>query len=414
MKGIINWLTNSFAPAMNKLFSKPWLAAISSCMQKVIPFILTGSVVYLYNVVVSFVPSLPSITPILQYSFGVLGMIISFMMANQCMEKLNHPAYLVNAGITSICMFFMIACPIGDNADKYSAFLTNIGPSGIMVAIITGLYVSLIFHLWSKVKFLEDSAVPDFVAGWLNMIIPNFIILGSGMLLVNVLQINIYSVITSLFAPIQNIGQTLPGFILVCFIPAFFYTMGISSWFFSAITTPIYLAGIQANIDAVAAGGIATNIVTREAVFTLGYITMGGICATLCLNILMLFSKSKQLKLLGKIYIIPSIFNINEPIVYGTVAYNPLLMLPAWINAIVGPIYVWLLMKNGLLNIPSKLIQVGQIPVPFSSVLVTEDMRALLWFAIIFAIQMVTWFPFFKVYEKQKLAEEAKENKIIE
>ena len=91
--------------------------------------------------------------------------------------------------------------------------------------------------------------------------------------------------------------------------------MGISSWMFGAVTTPIFMAGIQANIDAVAAGGIATNIVTSESTFTLAFVTMGGMCATLGLNVLMCFSKSKQLKTLGRIFIAPSIFNINEPVI---------------------------------------------------------------------------------------------------
>ena len=41
MKKFMNWLSESFAPTMNKFFSKPWLAAVSSCMQKIIPGSLT-------------------------------------------------------------------------------------------------------------------------------------------------------------------------------------------------------------------------------------------------------------------------------------------------------------------------------------------------------------------------------------
>lgn len=249
--------------------------------------------------------------------------------------------------------------------------------------------------------------MPDFVTAWINTIVPNLLTLGIMMILVNVLNLDIYSLVIAAFMPLANIGQTLPGFILICLIPAFFYTLGISSWTFNAVTTPIFMAGIQANIDAVAAGGVATNIVTSESVFTLAFITMGGMCATLGLNALMCFSKSRQLKTLGRVFIIPSIFNINEPIMYGgKVVMNPVLMIPAWINSIVGPIYVWVLMSTGLLNIPEKMIQVGQIPAPICSVMVTEDIRALLWWGVLFVIYLVIWYPFFKAYEKQKLAEE--------
>lgn len=407
MKKLMDWLENSFVPKANKLFSYPWIAAFSSTMQKIIPFILTGSVIYFYNVFVSFFPALPDLSPILNFSFGIISLIVAFMMANQAMEKLNHPEYVINAGLASIGVFLMVAMPLGENADSISALMGNLGAAGIAVGLIVGLYTSLIFHLWGKLHFMQDSSMPDFVTAWINTIVPNLLTLGIMMILVNVLNLDIYSLVIAAFMPLANIGQTLPGFILICLIPAFFYTLGISSWTFNAVTTPIFMAGIQANIDAVAAGGVATNIVTSESVFTLAFITMGGMCATLGLNALMCFSKSRQLKTLGRVFIIPSIFNINEPIMYGgKVVMNPVLMIPAWINSIVGPIYVWVLMSTGLLNIPEKMIQVGQIPAPICSVMVTEDIRALLWWGVLFVIYLVIWYPFFKAYEKQKLVEE--------
>lgn len=137
---------------------------------------------------------------------------------------------------------------------------------------------------------------------------------------------------------------------------------------------------------------------------------MGGVGATLTLNLLMLFSKSKGLKTIGKLTIVPSIFNINEPIMYSApVVMNPLLMVPMWINAITGPTIVYLAMYTDLLNIPSKMIQVGQIPAPFSSVMITEDLRAILVYILLFGVYLVTWYPFFKVFERQRIKEEKAE-----
>lgn len=403
----MKWLAESFAPAMERLFSKPWPSAISACMQKVIPFILTGSVIYLYNVAKSFIPELPDLSPIASFSFGTISLLIAFMMANQCMEKLNHPFYVINAGLVAICTMLMAVTPVDQAAEGgLATLISGIGASGIAVGMLIGLYVAVIFNLWAKLKFLEDSSISDFVGGWINTIIPTLISLGLMMGLVYGLGVNITNAILSVFNPIASISQTLPGFILLTTIPAIFYTMGISSWMFGAVTTPIFLAGIQANIDAVAAGGIATNIVTSEATFTLAFITMGGMCCTLGLNVLMCFSKCKKLKTLGRIFIIPSIFNINEPIMYSSVVFNPLLMLPAWITTIVGTTYVWVTMSTGLLNIPSKLIQIGQIPAPICSVMVTEDIRALLWWAVLFVIYIAIWLPFFRTWEKEQLAEE--------
>lgn len=407
MNGFMKWLSDSFAPKMEALFSRPWPSAVSSCMQKIIPFILTGSVIYLYNVAVSFFPQLPDLSPIANFSFGCISLIIAFMMVNQCMEQLNHPFYVINAGLVGACVMLMAACPTDQGVEGGLATLMNgIGASGIAVGMIAGLYTAIIFNLWAKLHFLEGSSIPDFVSGWINTILPTLITLGLEMVLVYTLHVDIYNAILSVFNPIASIAQTLPGFLLCTMIPSIFYTLGISSWFFSSVTTPIFLAGIQANIDAVAAGGIATNIVTSESTFTLAFITMGGMCCTLGLNVLMCFSKSTKVKTLGRILLAPSIFNINEPIMYSTVVFNPIFMLPAWICTFVSTVYVWVLMSTGLLNIPAQLLNVGQVPAPFISVLVTQDMRAILWWAILFVILIAIWFPFFKVWEREQLAQE--------
>ena len=63
---------------------------------------------------------------------------------------------------------------------------------------------------------------------------------------------------------------------------------------------------------------------------------------TLALNIMMLKSRSKRIRKFGQIAMIPSLFNINEPLVYGApIALNPILMIPMWINALVLPTIAW-------------------------------------------------------------------------
>ena len=152
MKKFMNWLSDSFAPAANKLFSRPWLSAVSGCMQKVVPFILTGSVVYVYNVARYYLPSLPDLSPIASYSFGLITLIVAFMMGNQCMEKLNHPEYTINAGLASVCILFMSVMPTDENVDSVSALMSNLGASGIAVGMIIGLMVSIIFHIWGRLR----------------------------------------------------------------------------------------------------------------------------------------------------------------------------------------------------------------------------------------------------------------------
>lgn len=41
--------------------------------------------------------------------------------------------------------------------------------------------------------------------------------------------------------------------------------------------------------------------------------------------------------------------------------------------------------------------------------MITEDLRAILVYVVLFLIYLATWYPFFKVYEKQRIAEEQSE-----
>ncbi|MEG0468304.1 MAG: PTS transporter subunit EIIC [Longicatena sp.] len=408
MKKFMDWLANKFAPKMNEICSRPWIAAVSSSMQKVIPFILTGSLIYFYNVFRSYIPALPNLGPIADYSFGLISLIISFMVAQQVMEKLNKPFYTTNCGLVAIAVFLMFIMPETNEAGNMVILGGRMGATGIAVGMFAGLFTSIIFNLYSKLHVLENStSIPDFVSGWINYIVPTVIALGISMVLTMNLKVDIFEFVVWVFSPLASFGQTLPGFVLLCFIPAVLYSMGISSWLFGAVTTPIFLAGIQANIDAVAAGEVARNIATSETVFTAALVTMGGMGATLGLNCLMLFSKSKKLKTMGRIFIGPSIFNINEPIMFGApIVFNPILMLPMWINSIVGPVIVYTVMSLGWLNIPATLNQVGQVPVPISTVMITQDVRGILWAIVLFIVYLFIWYPFFKVYEKECLVEE--------
>ena len=76
------------------------------------------------------------------------------------------------------------------------------------------------------------------------------------------------------------------------------------------------------------------------------YLWIGGVGCTLSLCLLMMFiCKSSELKALGRACVVPGIFNINEPIIFGAIAWNPLLMLPMWLQGIILPIVTYIFTK---------------------------------------------------------------------
>lgn len=407
MKKIMLWITDKFAPKMNKVVENPWVAAVAGSMMKGLPFILAGSLISFYNVFRSYVSALPDLGKVADFSFGFISIFLAFLVANQCMEKKKLSRYTIVAGLISIAVFVMFSMPEFNEQGEIILTFNRMGATGMLVAMLVGLFTGCIFNLYSKLHILENNVtIPDFVTEWINNLIPILCILLISTTIVFTIQFDIFDFILSLFSPLQNFGQTLPGFVLICLIPAVLYTLGVSNWLFYAASLPIFMAGIQGNIEAVAAGKEAVNIVTSETVFTAALITMGGMGATLPLNVMMMFSKAKKLKVMGRICIGPSIFNINEPLVFGApIAFNPIMMVPFWLTSIAGPVIIWFSMRLDLLNISYRMIQIGQIPAPFSSVMITEDMRAVIVYIILFAVYYIIWLPFFKVYEVQCLNE---------
>ena len=406
----MDWLQYKFSPAVENFMMKPWIAGFSEGIIKCLPFILTGALVFFYEALASWVSFLPSITFVRTYTFQLLGLLAAFNIAGQIMVKLRHRNYQIVAGLTAVCADFM-AVKGATNADTglYELSYSRLGPSGILLGMVIGLYVAVIFHLISKIKFFkEDSSVPTFVQEWVKNIIPIFLttlILGTIVITYNV---DILPIILKIFAPLQNVAQTLPGFIAHNSIMSLFYGLGVSGWTFSGINNAISIPAQEANLAALAAGEVAQYINVTEIRSGIGLINMGGIGATLALNVMFLFSKSKKLKTLGKVCIGPGLFSINEPILYGApMVYNPILLIPMVLNSIIGSILVFVIFKAGLLNYPNvSLPGVGTLPVIAGTVMLTGDLRGILWWFVFFAIYALVYYPFFKVFEKSVLEKE--------
>ncbi|MNC54949.1 Lichenan permease IIC component [compost metagenome] len=119
-------------------------------------------------------------------------------------------------------------------------------------------------------------------------------------------------------------------------------------------------------------------------------------------------AKSQRSRMIGKASLIPGIFNINEPVVFGApIAFNPILMIPMWINGLLGPILTWVVIKIGLVPIPHKPFQLWYLPTPIQSWIITESVRGTILFVVLFVISWMIYYPFFKIYDKQAVQQDA-------
>lgn len=406
MNQFIDWLGTSFAPNVAKLTDKKIIRTLSGALMSNVPILLLGSIVSIYNLLAGYLSFLPDLSPIYQFTFGIMSLTLVFLVGYHGAKEYGFKEYGVSTGLTALMMFFMVIKPTIENF-QFTVGFARFGGSGMISAFFSGIVSVVIFNLYFKLHWFEDSAsLPDFLVRWLNQVIPAFAVLLLTAILIHILHLDLFQLIAKLFSPLITIAQTYPGFILLIFIPVFFYSFGINSWFMNPITSPISAAAIAANAAAFEAGLNPTNIYSANITFSVLFI--GGMGMTLALNLMMLGSKSKRIKKFGQISIVPSLFNINEPLVYGApIAMNPILMIPMWINALVLPTVAWFAFQNGWVTIPYAVMNVNQLPFPICSFLATHgDYRAVLLVVILFVLSWLIWWPFFKAHESNMLKEE--------
>ena len=205
------------------------------------------------------------------------------------------------------------------------------------------------------------------------------------------------------FNPLTGIAQTIPGVVLIAFAECFLYSFGFT-WILFPIQWTIWMDGIAANAAAVAAGAAPTNICLMETYN--GMFNIGGVGATLTLVLLMCFSKSKRLKTIGRVCAVPAILNINEPVVFGApIAYNPILMIPFWMNSIIISLVASISYTVGLVKIPSAVDQLWYFPTIIQG-FINSGIGGAVLCSVLTLISLVIWYPFFKVYESDVVAQE--------
>lgn len=408
MKNMMSWLENSFAPKMSKFANNPWIAGIKDTVNQIMPLIFLGSifcVLTLPSAIQGFEWFSNFWTPF-GWTMSVIGLMMAFLLPINLMEKFRMRKNRYCAAIAGMILYGITITPqlTADAAIGFSH--SAFGSSGMFISMITGCITALVFKLIGKISFFkEDSALPDFVRQWFDQMLPIGIIVVGGWLLINVCGFDLYLAIQSIFKPLQSVYSTIWGFTLMNLICMLLYSMGISGWILTPITTPILLANIEANISQ-GANFFATSS------WDYAYLKIGGLACTLSLVLFMVFlSKSKKLKALGRATVVPSIFNINEPVVFGAIVFNPILMVPMWINAVVAPVLAWLLtVAIPFGKVPDILFQLWYIPYPITTWLATGgSIPSVIVMLIIFVVTGAIWYQFFKVYDNQCVKEETEE-----
>lgn len=120
-------------------------------------------------------------------------------------------------------------------------------------------------------------------------------------------------------------------------------------------------------------------------------------------------SKSKRISAVSKAALVPGIMNINEPAIFGyPIMYNPVLFIPFLLNPLIIGVLLLIAFQAGLIVYPQAFIMTT-LPIVFSTFISTLSWRNCVFAICMFPVAYLIYLPFFKVYEKQCIEQEAAE-----
>lgn len=285
----------------------------------------------------------------------------------------------------------------------------NLGAGGMFVGMVSAI-IAVEIYRWSMVKGIKitmPEQVPPSVARSFEALIPTAIVLLLFATVTMWLEIDVHGLVGQIVAPLVTATDTLPSVLGITFLGMLFWTFGIHGWnIVGTIARPLWLVLLDENTAAYAAGEEIPNI-AAEPLYQ-WFINIGGSGATIGLAILFaFFSKSAYLKALGKTSFLPAVFNINEPIVFGTpIVLNPIMMIPFIITPLVLGTISWFATSLGFIN-PVVTLAPWTLPGPIGAYFATGgDWRAALLNVILIVLSFALYYPFFRIYDNNLLAEE--------
>ncbi|QNM13574.1 MULTISPECIES: PTS sugar transporter subunit IIC [Bacillota] len=404
MKKIQAWIEKYLVPISNKITSNYWFSIVADAILYIVPFSMVSAIPSLWSILLKFFPELPDLSPLSQYSFGLIGLFVVFIIPYNCLVKEEKKDRSLIAGFTGIGTF-MLCMNITKTDGGSLVDLGKFGAGGMFTAMFVGLIVAVIYRCLARFSFFgEDSVLPDFVKNWFDNIIAILLSLFAGYIVTFVLKVDVFTMVQFLMKPVTGFAQSLPGFITIVCLQNIFYFFGISGWVFTPVTRTITQAAIAENAAMMAAGKAATNVYSFGAS---RYYHIGGQGATLPVAIMMLFAKSKRYRLLGKATIIPSCFNINEPLQYGAIVNNPFMFIPTVVLSILLPAITWLCLTYGFGTIHYVNFDMNFLPNPICAFIMSGgDWRNAVIVLINLAVAAVVWYPFFKAADKDMAEKE--------
>ena len=419
---LTEFFENKLSGPMEKISQERHLRAIRDGIVATLPLIIVGS----FFLIIA-MPPLPQDWEIYKFLNGHAGTILlpyrmtMFIMAVYATFGIGYSlaeSYdldKLTGGILSMIAFLCTITPVSVSADSNAGVsgwvmpMANLGGGGLFVSIVVSIIAVEVYRLTSKSKFKikMPEQVPPAVARSFEALTPTIVILVGMACITYFLGFDWHLAISKVVSPLVEAADSLPSVLLLVFLITFFWSFGIHGVsIIGSIARPLWLQLLDQNTAAAAAGQPLTAIAAEP--FFQWFIWIGGSGCTIGLVIaLALFAKSSYGKQLGRAALVPGIFNINEPIIFGApIVLNPTLIIPFIITPLVTATLAWIATSVGLV---SRVVVTAPwtLPGPIGAFVATGgDWKASVLNIICIVISIVIYYPFVKIYDKKLLGEE--------
>lgn len=423
MNKFMDSLEKVVAPIANKLSTNLVIQSISKGMMSLMPILMIGSFASLFqslpiNAYQTFIADIGLygiLQSVVNVTTNLLALYAVFCIANAFTKNRSEKNDPFAAGLIALFCFLLVT-PMTTEGEGWMAItnlpLSWLGAKGLFTAMIIAIVSGYIYNylLDKNITIKLPDSVPPFVSKSFTGIIPAVIlaiIFGTMTLIFKMTSYGdvhtaIYAIIG---APLSGIGGSIWAALLIYILSGLCWFFGIHGIAVVSVVMPIWMAADAANVAAVSSGVGANNIVTYNWINAVGNI--GGAGATLGLVILMLFfAKSERYKTFSKIGIVPSIFNINEPVTFGLPCMlNPVLFFPFVFTPVILIAIAYGLTVIGLLPIGNGVGGPMGTPVLIAGMF-NLGIPGVIWQAVALVLSIVIYYPFFKVLDNQALKEE--------
>lgn len=416
MSGFTEFLDKHLSMRMAALSQQRHLLAIRDGVVSSLPFIIVGSMF----LIVAF-PPVPQEWAIAAWSKAhifeilipyrvtmfIMSLYITFGIGYNLAKSYNLDP-LAGAQVATVALLLTIAPKVMDGVG-FVYPMANLGGHGLFMAMLVSIGSVEIMRLCKKYNLTikMPPQVPPSVSRSFEALIPIAIVIVLMSLLTVVLGLDLHSIVDKAAAPIVKAGDSLLGVLIPVFLITFFWAFGIHGVsVVGSVARPVWEVYLAGNAEAVAQGNPAPYV-APETLFQ-WFIWIGGSGATIGLVLCMLvFSRSSYLKAMGKTAFVPSIFNINEPVIFGApIVLNRYLIPPFIIVPLITATIAYMATKLGWVN-PTYILVPWTLPAPIGAYLSTGgDWRAIVLVLLNITISFFLYLPFFKAYDNSLYKEE--------